>query len=111
MPNKGIQRIGHKTSLPLIPGVIHQKKTMLRVFPKITLMLAVGIGLGFVFSSKPALQLCGLANRITNNDSWITFDGMGSKDADPLLRALVARVGIFANSKYKAVYFYGYVEN
>ncbi len=88
---------------------MHQKKTMLKVLPKITLMLAFGIGLGLVFSSKPALQLRGLANRITNNDSWITVDGMGSKDADPLLRALIARIGIFANSKDKAVYFNGYV--
>ena len=88
---------------------MQREKTMLKVLPKITLMLAVGIGLGIVCSSTLALQLRGLANRITNNDSWITIDGIGSRDADPLLRALIARIGIFANSKDRAVYFNGYV--
>lgn len=84
---------------------------MIKVMTKLILMVAAGIGLGLLLSSKPVLQTRGLANRIINSDSWITVEGMGSKDADPLLKALVARVGIFANSKDKAIYFKGYVDS
>jgi hypothetical protein len=72
-------------------------------------MLAAGIGLGFLLSTTTALRMRGLAGRITSADSWITVDGMGSKDADPVLKALVARIGIFANSKDRALYFNGYI--
>ena len=84
---------------------------MIKVMTKLILMIAAGIGLGLLLSSKPVLQTRGLANRIINSDSWITVEGMGSKDADLLLKALVARVGIFANSKDKAIYFNGYVDS
>jgi len=76
---------------------------------KLALTIVVGIAIGFLLSSTPALRARGLVSSITNGDSWVTVEGLGSKDADPLLRAFIARAGIFANSKDKAVYFYGYV--
>lgn len=76
---------------------------------KLALTIAVGIALGFLLSTTPALRVRSLVSTITNGDSWVTVEGMGSKDADPLLRAAIARAGIFANSKDRAVYFNGYV--
>ena len=75
------------------------------------LMIAAGVALGFLLSTTSALRVRGVASRITNGDSWITVEGMGSKDADPLLKALVARRGIFANAKDKTVYFNGYIDS
>ena len=76
---------------------------------KLALTVVVGVALGFLLSTTAAVRMRGLASSITNGDSWVTVEGMGSKDADPLLRAFIARAGIFANSKDRAVYFNGFV--
>ncbi len=41
----------------------------------------------------------------------MTARGIGGSEADPVLKALIARLGIFANSREEAVYFQGYVDN
>lgn len=45
--------------------------------------------------------------RITlfNPNGWITVEGIGSKDADFITRAVIAKIGLFANSKDKTLYF------
>lgn len=41
---------------------------------------------------------------ILNLNGWMTVDGIGSKDADFISRAIVAKIGLFANSKDKTIY-------
>ncbi len=41
---------------------------------------------------------------IFNSSGWVTVDGIGSKDADFITRAVIAKIGIFANSKDRAIY-------
>ena len=80
-----------------------------KAMTRFALTVTAGIAVGFLLSTTPALRMRGLVSSITNSDCWVTVEGIGSKDADPVLRAFVARVGIFGNSKDKAVYFNGYV--
>lgn len=42
---------------------------------------------------------------IRNPQGWHTLRGIGSQDADALTRALITRIGIFANSPNETVYF------
>jgi hypothetical protein len=46
---------------------------------------------------------------VYNGNSWMTAKGIGSREADILLKALIAKIGIFANSKEEAIYFQAFV--
>ena len=84
---------------------------MTNVAIKIAITIAVGVSCGVALTTKPVLTLRGAVSRITNSDSWITTKGVGSREADPILRALISQVGIFANSSDMAVYFSGYTRS
>ena len=45
---------------------------------------------------------------VYNGNSWMTVKGIGAKDADPLLKALISKIGIFTNSKEEAIYYQAY---
>ena len=65
------------------------------------------IPLGFVLACMIAaafLFYYGTKIAILNSSGWMTVDGIGSEDADFITRAVVAKIGIFANSKDKAIY-------
>jgi hypothetical protein len=47
-------------------------------------------------------------NTIINPNGWATVRGIGSADADSLTKALIAKIGIFANSKEQAIYLTGF---
>ncbi len=80
--------------------------------PVLRLALAVLVGLGLGYGST-AGALLWTASRIGlyNPAGWMTARGIGGSEADPVLKALIARIGIFANSREEAVYFQGYVDN
>lgn len=52
---------------------------------------------GLVFVTKNIILL--------NNNGWLTVDSIGSSDADFFTRAVIAKIGLFANSKEKTLYF------
>lgn len=52
---------------------------------------------GLVFVTKNIILL--------NKNGWLTVDSIGSSDADFFTRAVIAKIGLFANSKEKTLYF------
>jgi len=68
-------------------------------------MLGIASGIT-VFGVILVFQLS--SNLINNPNGWATVRGVGSVDADPLTKALIAKVGIFANSKKQAIYLTGF---
>jgi hypothetical protein len=84
---------------------------MTKVAIKIAITIAVGVSCGVALTTTPVMMLRGAVSRITNSGSWMTTKGLGSREADPILRALVSQIGIFANSSDMAVYFSGYTRS
>lgn len=81
-----------------------------RPIVRLAVAVLVGLAVGYGFTAGALLWK---ASRIGlyNPAGWMTARGIGSSDADPVLKALIARIGIFANSREEAVYFQGYVDN
>ena len=78
---------------------------------KFLLRLAVMVVAGVAINSVSTIHVlkAGLyMERVINHDSWVTFKGIGSKDAGPMLRAAVATRGLFANGKEEAIYYLAY---
>ena len=69
-----------------------------------TFMVALGLALGY---SAMVGAMVYKSNYIGlyNGKSWMTVKSVDSKDTDPLLKALIAKVGIFANSREEAIYY------
>jgi len=74
---------------------------------KIVAMIVAGILIGAV-STSAILRIRGYQDIVKNGDSWMTARGIGSQDADPTLKAIIAIIGIFANSKEEAIYLQAY---
>jgi hypothetical protein len=68
------------------------------------LMIASGVFLAFLISAA-ALIYNTHSISLLNTSGWVTVDGIGSKDADFITRAVIAKIGLFANSKDKTLYF------
>ena len=45
---------------------------------------------------------------VFNPNGWMTARDIGSPDTDPLTRAFIAQIGLFANSKSEAIYLQAY---
>ncbi len=74
---------------------------------KSILISILGIASGvIIFTAIFVFQLSN--NMIHNPNGWATVRGVGSVNTDPLSKALIAKIGIFANSKEQAIYFIGY---
>ncbi len=66
-----------------------------------------GIAAGvIVFGALLLFQLS--QHTIYNPNGWATVRGIGSVNADSLTKAIVAKIGIFANSKEQAIYLTGF---
>ncbi|MBW1898277.1 MAG: DUF1214 domain-containing protein [Deltaproteobacteria bacterium] len=74
---------------------------------KLAAMVVAGTIIGYAGMST-VLRVRGYLDIVTNGNSWVTAKGIGSKDADPMLKAIVAVIGIFANAKEEAIYFQAY---
>jgi len=79
-------------------------KTQALTWPSKLSMMLCGVLLAFV------ICLAGLIfvtqNIILlNKNGWLTVDSIGSQDADFFTRAVIAKIGLFANSKEKTLYF------
>lgn len=83
----------------------------MKLLTKMAIMVIAGLLIGYAGMSKPVLRLRGLLDIVTNHDSWVTSEGIGSSDADPMLKALISVIGIFANSKEEAVYLKAYQDS
>jgi hypothetical protein len=69
-------------------------------------IVAVGLAMGVVlFALMAAAKVDALI--LHNPAGWQTARGIGELDADPLVRASVTRIGIFANAKEEAIYLQG----
>lgn len=75
---------------------------------RLALAVLVGVGLGYGLAAGALLYKASRVG-LYNPSGWMTARGVGSREADPVLKALIARIGIFANSWEEAVYFQGYV--
>lgn len=75
---------------------------------RLVLTVLAGVVLGYGLTVGALLYKASHIG-IYNPAGWMTARGIGSSDADPLLKALVARIGIFANSWEEAVYLQAFV--
>jgi hypothetical protein len=71
-------------------------------------MMVVGILLA-VFISVLTLISHTKNQSLINPNGWRTIAGIGSSDADFITRAVVAKIGLYANSKEKAIYMGGII--
>ena len=67
------------------------------------LMVPAGVLIA-VLLSLAVIFFYGTKITILNPSGWMTVDGIGSEDADFISRAIVAKIGLFANSKDKTIY-------
>lgn len=70
---------------------------------KVTLFVMAAVVVG-VLSAKPAVWL--ISQQLAVHDGpWATFADTGSRHANPYVRAVVARIGLYALSSHEAVYY------
>ncbi|MCP4158584.1 MAG: DUF1214 domain-containing protein [Deltaproteobacteria bacterium] len=67
------------------------------------LMVPVGVFLAS-FIAMVVLFFYGTQMTILNPNGWLTVDDIGSKETDFISRAVIAKIGLFANSKDKTIY-------
>ena len=70
---------------------------------KVIIFLILGIAIGYGCLS--GIILYTIFSGVVNIDGWKTSKDIGSSDADMVIRAAVAKFGLFANAKEEAVYF------
>lgn len=77
---------------------------------RLAVAVLIGICLGYALTAGALLWKASRIG-IYNPSGWMTASRIGSSEADPVLKALIARIGIFANSWDEALYFQGYVDD
>jgi hypothetical protein len=82
----------------------------MRLIIKLLIMIVAGFVLGYLMIAA-ALLLEASDVVVYNSNSWKTAKGIGSPDANALTRAVIAKIGLFANSKEEAIYFAAYPGN
>jgi hypothetical protein len=79
----------------------------MRLIIKLLIMVVVGFVFGYlVIAAALLLEVSDVV--VYNSNSWKTVKGIGSPDANALTRAVIAKIGLFANSKEEAIYFAAY---